>query len=79
VYLAGDACHDRRIMRQEKEIGTWSDSEGHICCIHANREVAEQTIDRIRKLEEQGVEIIFAHDVEWERDPKNKDRFLGED
>jgi glyoxylase-like metal-dependent hydrolase (beta-lactamase superfamily II) len=79
VYLAGDACHDRRIMRQEKEIGTWSDAEGHTCCIHANREVAEQTIDRIRKLEEKGIEIIFAHDVEWERDPKNKSCFLGGD
>ncbi|KAF5586545.1 metallo-hydrolase oxidoreductase [Fusarium pseudoanthophilum] len=23
VYLAGDACHDRRIFRKEKEIGEW--------------------------------------------------------
>lgn len=79
VYLAGDACHDRRIIRQEKEIGTWSDSEGHICCIHADREVAEETIERIRKLEEQGIEVIFAHDVEWETDPNNKGRFWGVD
>lgn len=77
VYLGGDACHDRRIIRKEKDIGTWPDSEGHICCIHANREMAEQTIERIRKIEEQGVEVIFAHDVEWERDQKNKGRFWG--
>lgn len=79
VYLAGDACHDRRILRQEKQIGTWSDSEGYTCCIHSNREMAEQTIDRIRKLEQQGTEVIFAHDVEWERDPNNKRRFWGSD
>ncbi|TVY62829.1 Cytochrome P450 monooxygenase mpaDE [Lachnellula suecica] len=77
VYLAGDACHDRRILRQEKDIGTWLDAEGHTCCIHADRMEAEKTIERIRKLEEQGVEVIFAHDVEWEREPSNAKRFLG--
>ncbi|CZR54237.1 uncharacterized protein PAC_04120 [Phialocephala subalpina] len=77
VYLAGDACHDRRILRKEKTIGTWPDAEGYTCCIHANREKAEETIERIRELEKQGVEVIFAHDVEWEQDPKNKGRFLG--
>ncbi|KUJ11214.1 Metallo-hydrolase/oxidoreductase [Mollisia scopiformis] len=74
VYLAGDACHDRRILRKEKTIGTWADAEGYTCCIHANREKAEETIDRIRELERQGIEVIFAHDVEWEQDPKNRDR-----
>lgn len=77
VYLAGDACHDRRIVRREKAIGEWADATGHICCIHANKEEAEQTIERIRKLEEQGTEVIFAHDVEWEEDPRNGDRFWG--
>lgn len=77
VYLAGDACHDRRIMRKQKEIGEWRDSEGHICCIHANRKLAEQTIERIRVLEKKGVEIIFAHDFEWEEDPRNAARFWG--
>ncbi|KAH7350534.1 AhpD-like protein [Rhexocercosporidium sp. MPI-PUGE-AT-0058] len=77
VYLGGDACHDRRIIRMEKDIGTWPDSEGHICCIHADREEAERTIDRIRLIEKQGVEVIFAHDVEWEQDPRNKKRFWG--
>jgi glyoxylase-like metal-dependent hydrolase (beta-lactamase superfamily II) len=77
VYLAGDACHDRRIMRREKQIGTWSDSEGFTCCIHANRELAEKTIMRIQELERQGIEVIFAHDVEWEQNPKNQHRFLG--
>ncbi|KAF8857443.1 Metallo-hydrolase/oxidoreductase [Acephala macrosclerotiorum] len=77
VYLAGDACHDRRILRKEKTIGTWPDAEGYTCCIHAHREKAEETIERIRELERQGVEVIFAHDIEWKQDPKNRSRFLG--
>ncbi|PMD35698.1 Metallo-hydrolase/oxidoreductase [Hyaloscypha variabilis F] len=72
IYLAGDACHDRRIMRKEREIGTWADAEGFTCCIHANREKAEETIKRIGELERSGVEVIFAHDVEWEQDPRNE-------
>jgi glyoxylase-like metal-dependent hydrolase (beta-lactamase superfamily II) len=77
VYLAGDACHDRRIVRREREIGEWTDDQGHICCIHGDKNLAEQTIERIRELEEQGVEVIFAHDVEWEENPANKHRFFG--
>lgn len=77
VYLAGDACHDRRILRREKDIGEWQDAHGQICCIHAERTGAEETIERIRGLERQGVEVIFAHDVEWENNPVNKHRFFG--
>lgn len=61
----------------ERTIGTWPDAEGYTCCIHANREIAEETIERIREVERQGVEVIFAHDVEWEQDPKNMSRFWG--
>ena len=77
VYLAGDACHDRRIMRNEKQIGEWLDDHGTICCIHADKRLAEQTIERIQTLEKSGVEVIFAHDFEWEEDPKNRSRFFG--
>ena len=77
VYLAGDTCHDRRIVRGEKEIGEWQDSEGHLCCIHADKKQAEATVERIRQLESQGVEVIFAHDFEWEENALNQDRFLG--
>jgi glyoxylase-like metal-dependent hydrolase (beta-lactamase superfamily II) len=77
IYLAGDACHDRRIMRNERAIGEWTDDHGHICCIHADKKLAEQTIERIQELERKGVEIIFAHDFEWEEDPKNHSRFFG--
>jgi glyoxylase-like metal-dependent hydrolase (beta-lactamase superfamily II) len=77
VYLGGDACHDRRLLTGEKEIGEWWDAVGHICCIHADREAAEATIQRIRELEEDGVEIILSHDDGWASDPKNQCRFFG--
>ncbi|KAL5398522.1 hypothetical protein PMIN06_002461 [Paraphaeosphaeria minitans] len=77
VYLGGDACHDRRLLTGEKQIGEWNDAEGHVCCIHADRKAAEETIQRIRQLESEGVEVIFAHDVDWEIEPANKSRFFG--
>jgi len=77
IYLAGDACHDRRILRKEKKVGEWYDASGHLCCIHADRTKAEETIDRIRRLEDNGVEVIFAHDVEWEVDERNRSRLYG--
>lgn len=77
VYMAGDACHDRRLLTGEKTIGEWDDAQGHVCCIHADRKQAEQTIDKIRVLENQGVEVIFAHDVGWENNPANGARFFG--
>jgi glyoxylase-like metal-dependent hydrolase (beta-lactamase superfamily II) len=77
VYMAGDACHDRRLLTGEKSIGEWNDVHGQVCCIHADRKQAEETIERIRVLEQDGVEIIFAHDVEWENDPANQGRFFG--
>ncbi|CRG85136.1 carboxymuconolactone decarboxylase [Talaromyces islandicus] len=75
IYLAGDACHDRRIMRGELEIGEWRDTAGQICCIHADRKKAEETIEKIRQLEISGVEVIFAHDIEWEENMENRSRF----
>lgn len=77
VYLAGDACHDRRIVRKEREIGEWKDDDGHICCIHADRDKAEKTIEMVRAFESQGTEVIFAHDVDWEENVNNSHRFWG--
>ncbi|KAJ5703010.1 hypothetical protein N7488_010558 [Penicillium malachiteum] len=76
VYLAGDTCHDRRLLRGEKSISEWLDEGGHVCCIHINKEEAEKTIEMVRGLEEQGVEVIFAHDIEWEENPENPERFF---
>ncbi|EDU45223.1 Lactamase-B domain containing protein [Pyrenophora tritici-repentis] len=79
IYMGGDACHDRRLLTGEKAIGEWNDSNGHTCCIHADRKVAEETIERIRILEQKGVEVIFAHDIEWDDNPANKVRYFGAD
>lgn len=77
VYLAGDACHDRRILRGEKDIGEWTDPHGSVCCIHADRGKAEGTIARLRLLEEHGVEVILAHDAEWASEPRNVEVSFG--
>jgi len=77
VYLAGDTCHDRRILNGEKEISEWRDAEGHACCIHTDRAQAEKSIEMVRRLEAKGVEVIFAHDVEWEQRIDNETRFWG--
>lgn len=77
VYLAGDSCHDRRIIRGEKAISEWLDVHGQVCCIHADRAQANETIERIRGLEAKGVEVILAHDIEWEEDVRNAKRFFG--
>ncbi|KAL9110660.1 MAG: hypothetical protein Q9227_004837 [Pyrenula ochraceoflavens] len=77
IYLAGDACHDRRILRQEREIGTWEDADGKSCCIHASRQETETTLEMIRGVEKSGVEVVFAHDWEWEERDENRSRFFG--
>ncbi|OQE08115.1 hypothetical protein PENVUL_c011G09746 [Penicillium vulpinum] len=43
----------------------------------ANKKQAEKTIELILQLESQGVEVILAHDVEWEEKPENQARFFG--
>ena len=76
LYLAGDACHDRRIMRKELDIATWKNMHGDICCIHANKETTEKTIELIVELEKlDGMEVVLAHDREWLDKEKNKKRF----
>ena len=83
VYLAGDTCHDIRILRGEKEIGTWTDdTSGKQFCIHMDPETARKSINRIRKLQQvaketgQEVEVILAHDDIWLS--KNKSRMFPE-
>lgn len=72
VLLAGDACHDRRLLSGEKEIATWTDDGGHSCCIHADKEEAMKTIARLRGAENGDcqdlgkVMLLFAHDPVWE-------------
>ncbi|KAF4633111.1 hypothetical protein G7Y89_g5011 [Cudoniella acicularis] len=78
VYLAGDACHDRRLLRKELQIGTWTNEKGDICCIHVDRAATEVTMEIIaglEKLTDDRVEVILAHDIEWVSNAANKRRF----
>lgn len=83
IYLAGDACHDTRLLTGEKQIATWTD-QAHplsICCIHKDKAAAEKTLDIIRRTmngeSELGrVEVVFAHDVAWEEEAKRLGRFF---
>jgi hypothetical protein len=76
LYLAGDACHDRRIMRKELEIVTWKNLLGEVYCIHANKEAMEKTVELIVELEKMdGVEVVLEHDREWLDKEENKKRF----
>jgi len=76
AYLGGDSCHDVRLLSGECAVATWQD-KGRETCIHLNKVLAEDTISRIRRLQDlEGleVEIIMAHDVQWWK--KNKGRSL---
>jgi glyoxylase-like metal-dependent hydrolase (beta-lactamase superfamily II) len=84
VLLAADSCHDRRLLTGEKDIAEWQDPKmpSVIQCIHIDKEVAKQTLKRIRDAEhgvaeELGcVEIVFSHDPVWEANAKQAGRFF---
>ncbi|KAF9880199.1 metallo-beta-lactamase superfamily protein [Colletotrichum karsti] len=69
VYLAGDACHHARILEGSTGMATWCEN-GMTVCIHADKEVATDTLRRIRELKTKGfrganVEVVLAHDESW--------------
>ncbi|KAH7252796.1 beta-lactamase-like protein [Fusarium tricinctum] len=83
VYLAGDACHDQRLLSGEKDIATWSDDAlPHVvCCIHQNKAEAERTLRAIRNsMKDPGdlgqLEVIFAHDWAWEERARKENLFF---
>ncbi|KAJ3547158.1 hypothetical protein NM208_g1652 [Fusarium decemcellulare] len=83
VYLAGDACHDQRLLTGEKDVATWDDDAypGVVCCIHQDKAQAEKTIRAIRDTvrdpgELDKVEVVFAHDWAWEKRARIEGRFF---
>ncbi|KFZ16140.1 hypothetical protein V501_02373 [Pseudogymnoascus sp. VKM F-4519 (FW-2642)] len=53
VYLAGDSCHDKRLLTGEKEIATWVDDgnvshANTVSCIHADKQEAKKMLSLIR-------------------------------
>jgi len=84
VLLGADSCHDRRLLTGEKDIAEWCDPEmpSVTQCIHIDKELAKQTLRRIRDAE-QGVseelgcvEVVFSHDPAWEANAKQAGRFF---
>lgn len=71
VLLAGDTCHDARILSGEKEIAEWEDTSGRICCIHSDKAEATKTLETLRRWLREAqqcgydFEIILAHDTGW--------------
>ncbi|KIJ29721.1 hypothetical protein M422DRAFT_36866 [Sphaerobolus stellatus SS14] len=67
IYLAGDTCHDLRLLRGEKEIFYETDVHGNICnCYHKNKEAAAEHIRRVGALNKtKGVHVLIAHDWQW--------------
>ncbi|KAJ9641772.1 hypothetical protein H2199_004984 [Coniosporium tulheliwenetii] len=69
IYLAGDACHHPRILDGETDMATWQEN-GMDVCIHADKDLAFETVARIKHvrdhgLKDQKVEVVLAHDASW--------------
>lgn len=83
VLLAGDVCHDRRLLTGEKDVAEWDDPAlpGVKCCIHTDKRLALDTLQRIKSVEKGdceelgGVEVVFAHDPIWEEAARKMGRF----
>ncbi|EXJ79780.1 hypothetical protein A1O3_08064 [Capronia epimyces CBS 606.96] len=86
VCLAGDACHDVRLLTGERDIATWTDETGRHCCMHVDIPSSKETLARLHAASKHGiqlegedspaqVEIVLAHDWAWEREAKQKGKF----
>jgi glyoxylase-like metal-dependent hydrolase (beta-lactamase superfamily II) len=67
IYLAGDTCHFAQLLDGDDEAAIYDDPErpGFMKNAHAELELAEEHMERVMKLKEQGVEVVLAHDGEW--------------
>ena len=75
ILLAGDSAHDPRIVAGEAAFACAVDAAGiERCIIHADKDVAEQNLGRIRALCCANVQVLIAHDAPWSA--ANKDAFL---
>ncbi|KIW71670.1 hypothetical protein PV04_03809 [Phialophora macrospora] len=86
VCLAGDACHDGRLLTGECDIATWTDETGRYCCMHVDIPKSKETLARLYAASTDGikiegedqpasVEVIFAHNYEWEERAKKQGKF----
>jgi glyoxylase-like metal-dependent hydrolase (beta-lactamase superfamily II) len=69
-YLAGDMCHDKRVLTGEKSLGTYCD-HGVVKCFYVDREEALRTVKRANEFAEtdgMNAKIIIAHDTSFFHD-----------
>jgi len=71
VYLAADACHHAKIFKGDVDFGSWKDDKGRTVTIHKDLDAAHKTLGIMRQLRDEGlegipVEVVLAHDGEWE-------------
>lgn len=72
LYFAGDSAHCWSLVTGHSEIA----GETGKGCMHANKEVAAETIRRVRELSEMPkVKVILAHDDPWYQENKGGDAF----
>lgn len=87
VCLAGDSCHDVRLLSGERDIATWTDETGRHCCIHVDIPKTKETLARLYSAAKDGiridgepakaqVEIVLAHDYAWEAAAKKAGKFF---
>ncbi|EXJ75573.1 uncharacterized protein A1O5_00079 [Cladophialophora psammophila CBS 110553] len=86
VCLAGDACHDIRLLTGECDIATWTDETGRYCCMHVDIPKSKETLARLYSASNEGIkvdgeekpaefEVIFAHDFAWEEKAVKERKF----
>ncbi|KAG1804479.1 beta-lactamase-like protein [Suillus subaureus] len=76
ILLGGDSAGDFRLITGEKEIGHYTDVNGCFRCIHANKELALENIERIKGLlSNSKVQVLIAHDVVWYEDNRGGPAF----
>jgi glyoxylase-like metal-dependent hydrolase (beta-lactamase superfamily II) len=75
IYLAGDTCHFEQLLDGDDEAAVYDDPArpGFKRSAHADLEKAEEHMERVLKLKEQGVEVVLAHDGAWMQ--KNASKF----
>jgi len=76
IYLAGDSAHFWQLITGEAEVAMGHPGHFHSCA-HADKELADESIARIRKvLELPRVRVIIAHDAPWYQENKGGPAFL---
>jgi len=74
LFLGGDSAHDTRIIKGEKELGTWPHPEtGSLMCMHTDLVAAKEHIERIKRVNAiPKVQVLMAHDLDWFEENKDK-------